>query len=58
MDYRAYILNDKGGIVEVREFYAPDDAAAIVQAKTYVNGHDVELWQLDRKVARLPRHKH
>ena len=28
----------------------PDEAEAIKQAKQLVDGHDVELWQLDRKI--------
>jgi hypothetical protein len=31
----------------------PDDATAIAAAKTLVEGHDVELWDHSRFVARL-----
>jgi hypothetical protein len=31
----------------------PDDAAAIASAKQLVDGHDVELWQRDRKIAKF-----
>jgi hypothetical protein len=30
-----------------------DDDEAMEKAKQLVDGHDVELWQLDRKVARF-----
>ena len=30
-----------------------DDAQAVEQAKKQLDGHDIELWQLDRKVAML-----
>ncbi len=30
---------------------APDDMAAIAVAQQLVDGHDVELWQLGRKIA-------
>jgi hypothetical protein len=32
-----------------------DDSAAIESAKQLVDGHDIELWQRDRMVAKLPR---
>jgi hypothetical protein len=32
-----------------------DDAEAMERAKQLLDGHDIELWQLDRKVARLDR---
>jgi hypothetical protein len=32
-----------------------DDAEALEQAKQLLDGHDTELWQLDRKVAKLDR---
>jgi hypothetical protein len=31
----------------------PDDAAAIAAAQQLVDGHDVELWQRDRKIAKF-----
>jgi hypothetical protein len=30
------------------------DAAAVESAKQLINGHDVELWQQDRMVVKLP----
>lgn len=32
---------------------AKDDAEALSIAKQFVDGHDVELWQLDRKIGVL-----
>jgi len=32
-----------------------DDRAAIESAKQLVDGHDIELWQRDRMIAKLPR---
>jgi hypothetical protein len=55
-DYRAYILGVDGHrFVRVKEFSSdmPDDAAALSAAKQLVNGHDVELWDCGRLVARL-----
>jgi len=30
-----------------------DDKAAMESAKQFVDGHDVELWQRDRKIAKF-----
>jgi hypothetical protein len=32
-------------------FFCADDDAAKERAKQLVDGHDVELWQLDRKIS-------
>jgi hypothetical protein len=34
-----------------------DDAAAKERAKQLVDGHDIELWQLDPKIATFERKK-
>jgi hypothetical protein len=55
-EYRAYILGIDGHrFVIVKEFSSnqPDDAAALSAAKQLVDGHDVELWDCGRLVARL-----
>lgn len=55
-DYRAYILAIDGHrFVRVKEFSSdyPDDTAALDAAKQLVDGHDVELWDCARLVARL-----
>jgi hypothetical protein len=52
--YQAYLVGKDGsrvGIEEITE--CPDDAFAIGLAKTYVDGHDVELFNGDRPVAKL-----
>jgi hypothetical protein len=54
-DYRAYIVGDDGHFQASRVIQAPDDDAAVEAAKKFVDGHDVELWHLDRKIAVLPR---
>jgi hypothetical protein len=50
MDYRAYILGPDGHIQNRVELRCDDDVEAIRLAKQLVDGHDVELWQLDRKI--------
>ena len=55
-DYRAYILGIDGHrFVKVKDFSSdqPDDAAALSAAKKLVDGHDVELWECGRLIARL-----
>jgi hypothetical protein len=50
-DYRAYFVGSDGHFCKVVDLRAPHDTAAIAVAKRLVDGHDVELWQRDRKVA-------
>jgi hypothetical protein len=55
-DYRAYILGIDGHrFVRVKDFSSghPDDEAALSAAKQLIDGHDVELWDCGRLVARL-----
>ena len=55
-DYRAYILGIDGHrFLKVKDFLSdqPDDVAALSAAKRLVDGHDVELWDCGRLVARL-----
>jgi hypothetical protein len=50
--YRAYIMDDDGHILKPPvELHCENDDAAKEQARKLVDGHDVELWQLDRKVS-------
>jgi hypothetical protein len=55
-DYRAYILGINGHrFIKVAEFLSdhPDDATASKAAEQLVNGHDVEVWDRGRLVARF-----
>jgi hypothetical protein len=49
--YRAYILGHDGHILRPVELHCEDDEAAKEKARKLVDGHDVELWQLDRKIS-------
>ena len=55
-EYRAYIMTDDDHIISAIGLECPDDNAAKERAKQFVDGHDVELWQLGRKVATF-KHK-
>lgn len=55
-DYRAYILGTDGHrFLKVAQFASdqPDDATAMRAAERLVDGHDVELWDCARLVARF-----
>jgi hypothetical protein len=55
-EYRAYILGINGErFIWVADFSSdhPDDATAMKAAKKLVDGHDVELWDRGRLVARF-----
>jgi hypothetical protein len=51
--YRAYIIGQDGHFFEAINLDCADDAAAVESAKQFVDGHDVEVWQLDRMVKKL-----
>ena len=55
MDYRAYIVSENGHFVGVHEIEAPDDDAALQEAKRYVDGLAIEVWHRERYVARIER---
>jgi len=52
-DYRVYIIGDDGHFREAFPLVCENDDIAIEQAKQLVNGHDLELWQLGRKVVSI-----
>ena len=49
-EYRAYLIGDDGHFYDSFPLICADDAEAIEMAKKLVIDHDVELWQLDRKI--------
>jgi hypothetical protein len=52
-EYRAFIVGRDGHFQSAIEMVCPNDIEAIKRAKQYVDGHDVELWQLGRRVIQL-----
>jgi hypothetical protein len=52
-DYRAYIVGTDGHFKSSETIVAESDEQALKIAEQFVDGHDVELWQLDRKIAVL-----
>ena len=53
--YRLYGLDGVDKVASGEWFEADDDDDAIMAAKQKMDGHDCELWQGRRLVARLPR---
>jgi hypothetical protein len=54
-EYRAYIIGTDGHFIKAVDLDCADDEIALQQARQLVDSHDVELWQLDRRVAKLKR---
>lgn len=54
-DYRAFLIDANGHVVKRHDFEAADDTQAMTAAELYIDGHDIEIWQLDRIVGKLPR---
>jgi hypothetical protein len=50
-DYRAYLIGPDGCIHGRVELICIDDDDVLEHAMQVVDGHDVELWQLDRRIA-------
>ena len=53
MAYRAYIVGAHSRPIGVVNMDCGDDDSAIASARRLVDSHDVELWQMDRPVARF-----
>jgi hypothetical protein len=52
-EYRVYIIGSDGHFFNAISLECTDDAGAMKQAEKLIHGHDVELWQRDRKIARF-----
>jgi hypothetical protein len=55
--YRVYIVGRDGRFDGSVELDCADDKAATESARQFLNGHDVELWQRDRRVAKFEAKK-
>ena len=56
-DYRLYGLDGVDRVASGEWFEADDDDAAVDVAKQMMDGHDCELWQGSRLVARIRRER-
>jgi hypothetical protein len=52
-EYRVYIIGPDGHFLKSVPMECADDNEATEQAKQLVDGHDVELWEHARKIARF-----
>jgi hypothetical protein len=55
--FYAYIVDPDGHVVSRVDLALENEEAAKERAKQLVDGHDVELWQLDRKIATFTRNQ-
>jgi hypothetical protein len=51
--YRAYVVGLHDRVIGVVKLDCTDDESAITSAGRLVDSHDVELWQMDRPIARF-----
>ncbi len=52
-EYRVYLMDGRQGIVAVHTVICNDDENAIIAARPFARGHEIEIWDGARKVARL-----
>jgi hypothetical protein len=51
--YRAYLIGCDGHSIKAVDLNCTDDDAARKRAKQMVDGHNVELWEHARRIARF-----
>jgi hypothetical protein len=51
--YRAYLIDENDRVTSYKAVEADNDAEALSAARQFVDGCDVEVWHLDRKIGRL-----
>ena len=51
LHYRAYLLDEHRHVISAANLYCADEQAAKERAQQLVDANDVELWQLDRRIA-------
>jgi hypothetical protein len=56
-EYRACIIGTDGRFLRAVELVCPNEDTAKEYARQLVDGHDVELWQGDRKIESF-KHAH
>jgi hypothetical protein len=54
-EYRVYIVDSDDHFHSSVSLECADDTEAMKQAEQLVDGHDVELWQRDRKITRFDK---
>jgi hypothetical protein len=54
-EYRIDFIGALGHLFRSIRIDCTDDRGAVESAKQFIDGHDLELWQLDRQIARFDR---
>ena len=49
--YRAYLLNQRRQVISVANLWCADEQEARERVQELVDVNDIELWQLDRRLA-------
>jgi hypothetical protein len=52
-DYRLYVIGIDGQFIRSIHLDCPNDGAAIESAKQFLDGHDIEPWHGERRVAKF-----
>jgi hypothetical protein len=52
-DYRVNVIEGDNHVLKRVALDCADDKAAIEYAKQYIKGHDIEVWQGGRRIARF-----
>jgi hypothetical protein len=50
--YRAYLIDEVDRVASYKPVEADSDSEAMEVARRFVEGFDVEVWHLDRKIGR------
>jgi hypothetical protein len=51
LHYRVYLLDERRHVISAANLYCADEEVAKDRAQQLVDANDVELWQLDRRIA-------
>jgi hypothetical protein len=52
-EYRVHLMDRDHGIIGVHTIFCTDDESAIIAARPFARRCEVEIWDRERKVARL-----
>jgi hypothetical protein len=56
-DYRVFVINSDGHVIDRFEFWCLDDDEAKEKARQLLDGQDIELWHQARKIAEFKRER-
>jgi len=50
-DYRVFVIDPNGHVTSRIDLWCTDEADAKERAEKLVDGHDIELWHRDQRIA-------